>query len=70
MGIFVRAVITGFGLSLGKLIFDEAKKRILGDEESSREPQRVIIDNWAELARRDSGQQDSPVGLSEDESRN
>lgn len=46
MGIFVRAVITGFGLSLGKLLFDELKERLLGDEAP---PQRVIIENVHDL---------------------
>jgi hypothetical protein len=28
MGVFIRAVITGFGFSLGKAIFDEVHKRL------------------------------------------
>jgi hypothetical protein len=29
MGTFVRAVVTGFGFSLGKLIFDKVKERYI-----------------------------------------
>jgi len=43
MGIFVRAVITGFGFSLGKLLFDKAKERVLGKDDSGA--QHVVVDN-------------------------
>lgn len=48
MGVFVRAVITGFGFSLGKLLFDKAKERLL--PEDCKEPERVIIVNPSEMA--------------------
>ena len=37
MQTFVRAVITGFGFSLGKMIFEKVQKRYL-DPESDSEP--------------------------------
>jgi hypothetical protein len=42
MGLFVRAVINGFGFSLGKFLFDVIKERITGDRP---EPQRVVVEN-------------------------
>ena len=34
MGVFVRAVITGFGLSVGKAIYDRVNERVFGESES------------------------------------
>lgn len=48
MNIFVRAVITGFGMSVGKFLFDEIKERVLGKEEDSR-PQHVVVDNVSDF---------------------
>jgi hypothetical protein len=42
MGLFVRAVINGFGFSLGKFLFDVIKERITGE---GSEPQRVVVEN-------------------------
>jgi hypothetical protein len=42
MGLFVRAVINGFGFSLGKFLFDVIKERLTGE---GSEPQRVVVEN-------------------------
>ncbi len=34
MNVFVRAVITGFGFSLGKMIFEKAMKRYSKEDDS------------------------------------
>jgi hypothetical protein len=34
MGVFVRAVITGFGFSVGKAIYDRVNERFFGDSEA------------------------------------
>ena len=41
MGVFVRAVITGFGFSVGKAIYDRVSERFLGEssEESDDDDQ-------------------------------
>jgi len=46
MGTFVRAVITGFGFSLGKMLFERVKERYLPDE---KHPDHVIVENASEF---------------------
>lgn len=46
MGIFVRAVITGFGFTLGKTLFDQLKNRYLPEK---NEPQEVIVVDPSDL---------------------
>lgn len=46
MNTLVRAVITGFGLSLGKLIFDKVVERISG---TRTQPQPVVVVNASEF---------------------
>jgi hypothetical protein len=46
MGIFVRAIINGFGFSLGKFLFDVIKERATGQ---GSEPQRVVVDNVSDF---------------------
>ena len=50
MGVFVRAVITGFGLSVGKAIYDKVSERFLGEgnEDSGDDPPTPIIDDDSE----------------------
>jgi hypothetical protein len=48
MGLFIRAVITGFGYSLGKALFDEVQRRA-GLDRSEKQPQRVVVVNPEEI---------------------
>lgn len=48
MKLFVRAVITGFGYSVGKALFDEIQRR-MGLDRSQKEPQQVVVVNTDEF---------------------
>lgn len=48
MGLFVRAVITGFGFSVGKALFDEVQRRF-GLDRDKKEPQQVVVVNTEEF---------------------
>ena len=49
MRVFVRAVITGFGLSVGKALYDKVAERFLGQTEHQRtdddQPEPVMFDD-------------------------
>jgi hypothetical protein len=65
MNVFVRAVVTGFGFSLGAALFRKVSKRLgLGDDKAARDERPEKVDPGAVA-----GQADKPGdGASRDDS--
>lgn len=53
MGTFVRAVITGFGFSLGKMIFDKVKERYIDPLDPSARVAPENGNNYADITPED-----------------
>ena len=50
MGVFVRAVITGFGFSVGKALYDKVSERFLGEAEKKTDDEQSapVVNDEAE----------------------